>query len=893
MEMVESISFEKYYTKVSEHFNPDKPFESIELIRGLFSNEPEYDLYKIEKMLLGLEAKQPFSVPLGRNKWYRSRKTDEYWPSYLSLVKKKNESWGNKDSKLLQTLNVTTSRIVNHLFNPSIQAPNCKYGLVIGHVQSGKTANYCGVITKAADNGYNLIIVLTGLYNDLRLQTQIRLEKEIIGTYKDRNGFSIDSSNFSKPWRLLTKSEPDGDFHASIDPLEKTIQGAPHIAIIKKNITPLEAINKWISNCPESIRSQINLLVIDDEADHASVNTMSGDKGKLNKTTNNSESIINGEIRTLLSNFNRYCYVGYTATPFANVFINPNDDGLDLGPTLYPRDFIVSLPKPDGYYGLEEVFNLSNISPLRIVPDKEAESLRKLTDNENAPITKDLPLSLINALMDYYLTTAAMKSKGHYSSHNTMLIHTKHTKRTMRPLRDRINLVIEGWDTHFLKTRTEKGREVRKDFKNRWLEEFKNISLSWSKIEEELDTMFSPTNKILTFEINSDSDDVLNYQSNDQIGLNAIVIGGNRLSRGLTLEGLLISYFVREAKDTMYDTLLQMGRWFGFKGNNVNLIRIYMTSRLNEQFSSMIQVENALRADLEIYEQQNNFTPEDFGVRVLKVNDLLPTSKEKRRDVGFVSKEQNFNMSLHYTRYVPLNSPKLLKQNLQFFADFIKSIGKPDKINDRGNRFQWKVKSTEVFTLLNNVSYPNSAGYRFDKSQFIEYAKRRNKINSNEFAKWNVALIGLKKSKHNLLQKPLEIYGSNIELVLPERSRKAGNMSIGYIPGSFDLAIDLSGTNDDYKNEEGKFSLAKMWKKRNETQPLLLAYIFDKNSKADSGKGRTGRDDNTNLFLDGEEKVDVLGLMVVLPDTNISEEEKEKEKMYWKRKSGAVYPGLE
>ena len=232
-------------------------------------------IVRIEEMLLGYDANKAHSVPKENGPWYSLRENHEYWNAYFSLSEKKLRQWSKNEEEALeslQSLEFNTTKIVNHLFNPELQGQQSRYGLVIGHVQSGKTANYTGVIAKAADSGYNLIIVLTGLYNDLRHQTQVRLEKELTGTIQDQKGNSVDSRDYKKPWRILTRTGAKGDFfngypkskanyHPSLS-MEDIDQ--PTILLMKKNVTPLTHLNEWIASTNPSVIEKLNVLIIDD-----------------------------------------------------------------------------------------------------------------------------------------------------------------------------------------------------------------------------------------------------------------------------------------------------------------------------------------------------------------------------------------------------------------------------------------------------------------------------------------------------------------------------------------------------------------------------------------------------------------------------------------------------
>lgn len=892
-------SFEEMYSEAIEIFDPQE-LSSIEDVRGQLGNSPEYHKYRIEEILLGHDAKPASSVPKeGSNGLTRSI-SHEYWSSYFSLAERKSRGWGiTGDTSYLQTLDENTSRIVSHLFDPSEPGRHAKYGLVIGHVQSGKTGNYTGVIAKAADKGYNLVVILTGLYNDLRLQTQIRIEKELTGTLKDKRGMCVDYRKYRRPWRILTRAEVKGEFFNGYPkktthyhkPLEIDDLEQPTIMMMKKNVTPLVNLNNWIAETDTEVLERLNVLVIDDESDHASVNTMTGKKDEEDHSGERSESRINGEIRKLILKLPRFSYVGYTATPFANVFVNDMDDGLGIGPTLYPRDFIVSLPSPDGYYGLSSVFSEASEdegrSPVRIVPYHEAHELWEISDDREAPISKRIPESLLDALRDYFLTAAARRCRGEGSAHHSMLIHTKLTKKSMAPLAERVELWVKHWKANYPQTRTKEGKLTLENFRKRWEVEFscRGIPETWDQIDKELHAIFHGDEYLDVKEINDESEDVLDYSKNEEGGLRAIVIGGNRLSRGLTLEGLIVSYFIREVKQTKHDTLLQMARWFGYRGQNEDLVRVYTTSRLNTLFSRMIQVEESLRIDLELYEEQDEITPRDFGVRVMKALDLLPTSPNKSKDVRTISTGMNFDGGNCYTRLLPLDRPDNLRANLKAFAEFANRLGDSTRVGSGYEHHLWKTDSKEAISFLESLKYPEQKS--FDVPRIVDYINRRIMKDPRELSEWSIVLAGLQKSKGDDDEPmPLSPYGNDVQVWMPERSRKSGENSIGDFTEIRLRVIDLP---DNHKLD----NMTKMWKARKPWQPLILCYIFDKNSKADTSRGRKGSASNTDLFLEGEEKEHVLGVSVYLPRTNISMEDRENERQYWIRPHSTPFPGLE
>ena len=377
----------------------------MEPVEAAFGADPEWPAAR--RMLLGRDADPPHSVPGESRAWYGVYESHEYWPAHLQLLVEKKR-W---DEKAVQSIDLASTKVVNHLFDPRVPGRHAKHGLVIGHVQSGKTANFTAVISKAADAGYNLIIVLTGLYNDLRDQTQSRLSKELVGSLSDPDGHDLNGRSFGTPWKEETRVGRDFhdiEFHPAPD------GNRPTIAVIKKNVSPLERIGQWTSGLDEALLQSLNVLIIDDEADHASVNTMTGEEfNDYRGEPQRSPSRINELLRTLIKSLPRVSYVGYTATPFANVFIDPDEETPELGLTLYPKDFIVSLPKPRGHFGLEEVFPDEPLDEdprhVVIVPQDQADVLRALTADERPNI--DLPASMEAAVMDYLLAGAAVTGR--------------------------------------------------------------------------------------------------------------------------------------------------------------------------------------------------------------------------------------------------------------------------------------------------------------------------------------------------------------------------------------------------------------------------------------------------------------------------------------------------
>ena len=433
--------------------------------------------------------------------WFTDSEDDSNWIRYIDLLDRKG--WPTSS---IQNIDSTTKKILNFVFNPRSNNVKKKYGLVVGHVQSGKTANFTGLLARAADSGFNLFIVLAGLHNNLRLQTQLRLERELMGNSAHPDGHHV-APPMNYDWNKLTTQEDDFIGLPSFGGL--TGIGNRSIAVIKKNKAPLTKLRDLLKDIPIERRANMNVMIIDDESDHATINTMipqpsneeeleeleewyqdfedefEEDEGIRDATT------INTRLRELIGLFPRCAYIGYTATPFANVLIDPMDEHEHLGKTLYPRDFILALPQPEGHMGLNEYFpdsvemDQTHASQVKIIPDREAEDLRLMEDHgeieseeQQNMVTNhdDIPGSLSTAVIDYLLIGAAKLARGMENFHHSMLVHIKHTDRNQSPIWRRLKSLVRHYDT-VLNSYSPKFKALKEKFQTRWNEEFFHIQI--------------------------------------------------------------------------------------------------------------------------------------------------------------------------------------------------------------------------------------------------------------------------------------------------------------------------------------------------------------------------------------------------------------------------------
>jgi len=360
-----------------------------------------------------------------------------YWGRYKNLLRDKRFS-----GRVIATLDDVTDRILGLLENPEKDGPWDRRGMVVGHVQSGKTANYTGLICKAADAGYKLIIVIAGIHNNLRNQTQLRIDEGFVGrdsarllSRKDERFVGV--GRYDQTRRPVTFTNSLRDFNKQMAtsvgiPLQNLKE--PAVFVIKKNPTTLKNLIDWLrehSAGRGGAKVDIPMLLIDDEADNASINI---------KYSKDDVSRINGQIRELLTLFDRSCYVGYTATPFANIFIDPRSDDEMLGHDLFPRHFIVSLDPPSNYFGPDRVFIDAEPSVVRHIDDNEDHlPLRHGIEH----VIASLPPSLMHAVRTFVLARAIRLARGHVGEHCSMLVNASRFTNVQRQLRGEIHTRLE------------------------------------------------------------------------------------------------------------------------------------------------------------------------------------------------------------------------------------------------------------------------------------------------------------------------------------------------------------------------------------------------------------------------------------------------------------------
>ena len=553
-----------------------------------------------------------------------------YWNRYRRLMAEKGLS-----GQVLGGLSNVTDRILGLLENPDKPGRWDRRGMVMGHVQSGKTANYIGVVTKAADAGYRVIIIIAGLQNKLRDQTQRRVDEGFIGFSSTAGARRqllkqtvLGVGRFDSRHRPSAFTTSHRDFHKGIAeslnvPLQNLRQ--PAVFVIKKNPSTLRNLIDWLKTHNAQLGTetiQEPMLLIDDEADNASINI------KLRMAE---VSRINGQIRELLDLFERSNYVGYTATPFANIFIDPDSEDQMVGHDLFPRDFIVSLDPPTNYFGAARMFRDSADSVLRDVDDHE-----ELLPTSHAidHVVTGLPESLEEAIRVFVLARAIRLARGQNRSHNSMLVNVSRFVAVQQQVRNEIQAFVERMASS---ARINGARPVHEALGDPELAELHRVfrehydgvcGKSWSQVQALLHESVSAVSVV---EINSRSAGSLDYSEHETSGLNVIAVGGLSLSRGLTLEGLTVSYFLR--RSMMYDTLFQMGRWFGYRDGYDDLCRVWMPEEAQGWYDHIAESIDELRDELARM-QSANATPRDFGLKVRSHPDTLVVTARNKMGSG-------------------------------------------------------------------------------------------------------------------------------------------------------------------------------------------------------------------------------------------------------------------
>lgn len=710
-------------------------------------------------------------------KWWDNLKKSEdflngYSKRYFDYLSKKS-GWSEI---AVNDLDKSTDEVMNALADPTRDLADERRGLVYGDVQSGKTAHYMGVINKAFSAGYKIIIVLTGMHNSLRSQTQSRIDEEVLGyetsslmqyqSMENNIGVGLEISNKAVGFiQSITSRDEHGDFRnsASIGSFMP-----PYIIVTKKNSSVLRNIINSLSlntiaqlkDGKKIIPANCPALIIDDEADQASINTKDKDK-------DNSPSTINGKIRELLNLFECKSYLGYTATPFANIFIPHRGDDDVYGKDLFPKDFIARAPRAHLYVGAKEFFGLdeedSSMPLVRMISEGKNFLSKGTKKNDSVG---ELPKELKEAVKHFIISIAVRNLRGQRNKPNTMLVHIGRFVNHQENLKGKIKRYLEEEIINYIEG-NDLGVEI--EFEHIYKEDFLPttrvmnakypkysdgcIEMEFKEVWKEIVRLVK-ANELKIFTINGKSFDNLIYKNFKNKAFNVIAVGGDKLSRGLTLEGLTISYFTRSA--SAMDTLLQMGRWFGYRPGYLDLCRLFTTEDLYIKFKAISYSAENLASqfdDMNI----NKSRPDEFGLKVATNPDILISARNKIRTGADYSSD--FSNKLTQTRLINAE-PEVQESNYQVVDQFLSSLDeyRLDKIEDiskfkyiPAERKEGKVywvgvpghRVANFFDAFKTSQYATKASSRLIKDYIDEM------LSYSGLVDWTICLAGTVEGNYN------------------------------------------------------------------------------------------------------------------------------------------------
>lgn len=663
--------------------------------------------------------------------WYIGNKaalSGFYWHRYRNYLTRKFTETE------IAKIDAVTDKVLDNCGNPSALQGFQRRGLLLGDVQSGKTTMYTAVCNKAVDAGYKVIIVLTGIMENLRKQTQQRLDNDFIGeesflrkanqlVRSKITGVGTSDTGGQQPdFRVISLTCVQKDFQKLSVSCEQMCQhGDAVLLVVKKNAAVLKKLLRWLGGT-KAPRLPYPLLFIDDEADNASLNTR---RAELDPTT------INKVILSLLNRFERATYLGITATPFANLFVN---HVLGLGQTastedLFPRDFLMLLPLSSLYIGAVRVFGEDTGDPEQDeYTGKYKDCLEVITAREMADFfpfrhkagiadtLKSLPESLCTAVYYFCLITAICNARQDGKAHRSMLVNVSRFTR----VQNKVAWLLEDF-LDDLKNAVQAchARSLTNALSNRHIDRMQQIWMKYglhakSKLTFAQLLQLYLNDAVQRIEVRAVNQDTgpnsLDYQ-NEQ-GARIIAVGGNSLSRGLTLEGLCISYFYRNT--VMYDALLQMGRWFGYRPNYDDLFKIWISEDTLSWYQYITAAYEEFKHEIKQMEKSGG-TPEDFCLKIKESPDtLIVTARNKMQYSEVISVPVMISGKIIESARI-FDDPAIIAANNELCLDFLQQVssGRDKFINEVPQAYIWHdVPASMVAELVRNYrSHPWNMNY--------------------------------------------------------------------------------------------------------------------------------------------------------------------------------------
>lgn len=760
----------------------------LNIIDEKIMSSPEFS--SVDKQALFENLRADFSIGKGAitelydesvTPWLNNEKANinfELWNRYKSYMQENDSSFPVND------LDDFTDKILDKCVNPKEKKSFDRRGMVVGHVQSGKTSNYVGLINKATDAGYKVIIIIAGTISSLRRQTQERIDSGYIG--RNSSAFIRENENrvigvgkFKTNTDIYSltssyyKSGDEGDFNQSVaNRLNIPIGRNPVVFVIKKNKSILENLIDWFSK-NENIRTvdgtpklfDVPALIIDDEADAASVNA---------SRDINDIKTINRLIRTLLNVFNQNTFVGYTATPYANLFISQDYNEeltttvkgkqYKIGEDLFPRDFIINIKAPTNYIGAAKIFGYENANPeltkepldiFRGIDDYDPPFFRTINRENKDILPEYLPPSLERAIKSFILTCAIRRVRGHESKHNSMLVHVALLVRWIDRVAYLVNEKTKEYKNAIQSEDATLLNELKELYETDFLPTTKNVlenldytdirikKHTWEEVKKEL------KNAVLKIDVRSvhgtRSTTNLEYHNIEEIdynrhenGLSVIAVGGSRLSRGITLEGLSISYYIRTTR--MYDSLMQMGRWFGYRPGYVDLCRLYTTNQIFEWFNHITMATEEMRNDFDEMTATHQ-RPKDFRLKVRNHHGLLTITSLNKL---YFSQDIEISFSGENPQtYCLLKTKSAIENNFNALKILISTIGFPAKenrIENKGKTRYLFYPNTSIDALCSFIDAFKIEQPSVNNATLTDYIKTQAK--GNKIKEWSICIVG-------------------------------------------------------------------------------------------------------------------------------------------------------
>lgn len=744
-----------------------------------------------EKLFEEIEYREKITHILGdviyddyeQKKWYFNEIIEDnyFWERYYRYLKEQTSI----DDKSINLLNEKTlPDIMNCLYNPKeeFEGKRLKRGLIIGDVQSGKTATYSGLICKAADAGYKVVILLAGITESLRQQTQERIDEGIVGytirkinkqIYEGKVGVGRD--NKQRRASSFTTCVKDFVKGSTLISTSLSEHNSLVLFVVKKNVSVLTKLHDWLKNQNmDVLTNSINhpMLLIDDEADNASVNT---------KRDNNDPTKTNAIIRKICNLFQTANYVGFTATPFANVFIDPDSVDSMKNADLFPEHFIYTLPTPSSYIGADKIFyedkefyrNLRFITDIE-EPDYASEEYKEDSKENIDELNSGtfyyrhrkewngiLPDSLKEAIYCYYLANVVRDLRGHGSKPRSMLINMSRFVKVQNVIKNHVEEIQENFINTLKYNFDEDGSKninlsLYKELERLWNKHFDNITdvcfVDVMKKKNLLGAIYDMEAGVIKMQIvvvNGSSANKLDYKANPS--LRVIAIGGLALSRGLTLEGLLVSYFYRNT--ATFDVLMQMGRWFGYRPGYADLFQIWTTQTSATWYKEIATATSELKADIKkMFEQ--HLTPKDFGIKVRDLCDELQiTANNKMRTSYELLMMESYYGDICDTPYLSVKVEHnkdnwkqvkffvahLFQENYKFgFANIDKYKDKDVNSDIDKSRYFADVPKELVVDFLSNIKC-SLVNMKFNRQNLIDFISDEETIGVD---KWDIVFEG-------------------------------------------------------------------------------------------------------------------------------------------------------